>query len=307
MTVHSDPSQPNHPGAVLELPTATVDLVDVRVEYRLVPGTRPGTVVMFHGGHMRAGLPLSEAALVAAGYTVLVPSRPGYGRTSLAAGPDPARFARTIAALCHRLQLRQVLAVVGVSAGGPTAVAMAALFPDQVRSLVLHSARSSLPFPDGASRLAAPIAFNPRLEAASWAGVRQLMRRRPSAGLRFMMASLSTLPARHVVEDLTPTEQQLLAGTFAHMRSSTGFLNDIHQRSDPALEKQITQPTLIVASPHDGQVHSKHAEHLAHAIPHATTWASPSLSHLIWHGSGGPATQERTNVFLRSVATDNRC
>ena len=38
-----------------------------------------GTVVVFHGGHMRAGLPLGESALTAAGYTVLTPpgSRPG--------------------------------------------------------------------------------------------------------------------------------------------------------------------------------------------------------------------------------------
>ena len=44
-----------------------------------MPGHR-GAVVLFHGGHLRAGLPLSEAALVDAGYTVLTPSRPGHGQ-----------------------------------------------------------------------------------------------------------------------------------------------------------------------------------------------------------------------------------
>ena len=272
----------------------------VPVEYRLVPGSA-GTVLVFHGGHLRAGLPLGEPALVAAGYTVLVPSRPGYGRTPLGAGPDPDRFARTTAELCQQLGLVDILAVVGVSAGGPSAVAMAALFPDRVRSLVLHSARSSLPFPDGSARLAAPVAFNPRIEAASWSATRQLMLRRPDLGLRLMMASLSTLPPRVVVDDLAPSEQELLAATFALMRSGAGFLNDVRQRTDPDLERRVTQPALVIASRTDGQVRWKHTEQLARTIPEARSWASPSLSHLIWFGSGGAATHQRTQTFLAAL------
>jgi hypothetical protein len=40
-------------------------------------------VVIFHGGHVRAGLALGEEVFAEAGYTLLVPSRPGYGRTPL--------------------------------------------------------------------------------------------------------------------------------------------------------------------------------------------------------------------------------
>lgn len=301
MTAHGGPFGPHPQPSIPDVPTMTASIQSASVEYRLVHGTRPGTVVVFHGGHLLAGLPLSETALTAAGYTVLVPSRPGYGRTPLTAGPDPADFASTTADLCHQLGLADILAVVGVSAGGPTAVAMAALFPGQVRTLVLHSARSSLPFPDGAARLAAPVAFNPRLEAASWTATRKLMRHRPNIGLRLMMASLTTLPARKVVDDLTTTEQNLLAATFAQMRSGAGFLNDVRQHTDPALEHRVTQPALVVASRVDGQVRWKHAEQLARTIPHATIWASPSLSHLIWFGSGGPSTHQRTEDFLRSA------
>lgn len=284
----------------MDEPTQVAVLSSVAVEYRLVPGA-PDCVIVFHGGHMRAGLSLGEAALIDAGYTVLTPSRPGYGQTSLAAGPGPAAFAATTARLCSRLGLSRILAVVGVSSGGPTAVAMAAQHPEQVRSLIQHAARSSLPFPSGATRAIARVAFDPRTEAGTWSVTRRLMRRAPQAGLRLMMGSLSTLPPRLVVEDLAPHERRTLVAAFASMRSGAGFSVDVSHRVDPALERQVTQPTLIVASPTDGQVGWEHAEQLVRNIPQSAFWTSPSLSHLLWFGSGGPVTNRHTADFLASV------
>lgn len=280
--------------------TQVAVLSSVPVEYRLVTGAE-SAVVVFHGGHLRAGLSLSEVPLIAAGYTVLAPSRPGYGRTPLTAGPGPARFADLTAALCSHLGLTKILAVIGVSAGGPTAVAMAAQDPERVRSLVLHSARSSLPFPNGATRLAARLAFDPHLEAWTWSAMRRLIQRSPAAGLRLMMGSLSTLPAPQVVEDLTPPERRMVVDAFARMRSGAGFANDVRHPVDPSFERRVTQRTLVVASHADGQVRWDHAEQLSRNIPLSTTWASPSLSHLIWFGSGGPATNQRTEEFLASL------
>ncbi len=270
------------------------------VEYRLVRGER-GCVVVFHGGHMRAGLSLGEQAFIENGYTVLIPSRPGYGRTAMTAGPGPAEFAATIETLCSHLGLERILAVVGVSAGGPTAVAMAAHQPKRVHSLVLHCARSSLPFPTGATRMVARVAFAPRLEAGSWAMTRQLMRRAPEAGLRMMMGSLPTLPGRRVAEDLAAHERPVLVEAFAGMRSGSGFLIDVRHPVDPALERAVTQPTLVVTSRADGQVGREHADQLSRNIASSTTWLSPSLSHLLWFGSGGPATDQRTEDFLTSA------
>lgn len=281
-------------------PTRIVDLPAGRLEHRVVQGSG-GVLVVFHGGHARAGLAVGEQALIDAGWTVLVVSRPGYGRTPLSTGPGPEPFAAAVAQLCAHLNITSVHAAVGISAGATAAVAFAALHPRLVRSLVLHSARSALPFPSGATRLVATVAFHSRLEARSWAATAAMVRRFPQRGLQVMLAGLSTLPSRQVLADLSAAEQRHLAGVFAAMRSGGGFTVDVRHRVDASLQTAVTQPSLVVASPHDGQVRWEHAEHLAHSIPHATLWRSPSLSHLIWFGSGASATGHRTEDFLRSV------
>jgi pimeloyl-ACP methyl ester carboxylesterase len=71
----------------LERPTTVTELSCGPVKYRLEHhGLHHGhddssTVLILHGGHMRASLPLGEEVFTEAGYSVLVPSRPGYGRT----------------------------------------------------------------------------------------------------------------------------------------------------------------------------------------------------------------------------------
>ncbi|WP_081916198.1 alpha/beta fold hydrolase [Saccharothrix sp. NRRL B-16314] len=119
--------------------TTTVELDRGVVEYRF-DRRDAATVVVLHGGHMNAGLALGEDVFADAGYSVLVPSRPGYGRTPLSTGHTTAEFADVIPSLCDHLGITRVAAVVGISAGGPTAITTAARHPDLVERLVLQSA-----------------------------------------------------------------------------------------------------------------------------------------------------------------------
>lgn len=95
------------------------------IEYRREAGV-PGTIAIFHGGHMRAALPLGERVFRERGFSVLVPSRPGYGLTPLTTVRTPNDFADAVAVLCESLNIDELTAVVGVSAGGRSAIAMAA-------------------------------------------------------------------------------------------------------------------------------------------------------------------------------------
>ena len=90
----------------MERATRVIDLPSGPVEYRL-DERGPHVVLMLHGGHMRAGLPLGEDVFADADYTILAPSRPGYGRTPLTTDTSPEGFADALAELLASLSTAQ--------------------------------------------------------------------------------------------------------------------------------------------------------------------------------------------------------
>ncbi len=284
-----------------DLPTTTAQLDAGPVEYRW--DRRAGAVVIvFHGGHMRAGLALGEEVFADAGYSVLAPSRPGYGRTPLSVGGSVAGFADTTRVLCDHLGISRVEAVVGISGGGPTAVAMAARHPGQVRRLILQSAVGPPSWPDRGTRLGAHLGFHATTEGATWGAVRALLRLAPDTGLQLMLGGLSTMPGRDVLAGLGPDDRDTLRGLFSTMRSGQGFLNDLHPAPD--VTAAVTQPTLVIATRHDGGVPFAHALALAAAIPNAELVESRADSHLIWFGPDWRAIARRIRVFLGGVSPE---
>jgi pimeloyl-ACP methyl ester carboxylesterase len=207
-------------------------------------------------------------------------------------------FADTVAALCDELGTGPLRAVIGHSAGGPTAVALVERHPDLTRRLVLISARSPLPFPTGATRALARIAFAPGRERWVWAGFRRLLTVSPGFGLRVMLGTLSTAPLRSVLADLGPGEREELVQVFAAMRSGSGFAVDVHHAIDPALGTGVRRPALIVASRSDGQVVWEHAEQWHRLIAGSSLWESPALGHLVWFGAGAARTEQHVVNFL---------
>jgi len=282
----------------VERPTTVARLDPGPVEYRL---ERRGdtTVVVFHGGHVRAGLASGEEVFAGAGCTVLALSPPGYGRTPVSTGGSVGGFADATRVLCEHLGVGEVAAVVGISGGGPTAVTMAARHPDLVGRLILQSAVGWLPWPDRRTRLGAHVMFAAATEQATWGAVRTLMRLAPGTGLRMLLGGLSTLPGRDVAAGLGAGDRATLLALFSRMRSGRGFLNDL--RGTPDASAEVGQPTLVIATRKDGGVPFAHAQSLAAAIRHAELVESLADSHFIWFGPDWPTIAERIRVFL---ATD---
>jgi pimeloyl-ACP methyl ester carboxylesterase len=278
-----------------DLATAMMDLDVGRVEYRL-DRRGPACVLLCHGGHMRAGLALGEELFAEHGYTVLVPSRPGYGRTPLRTGRSPAGFADVAAELCGRLGIQRLAAVVGVSAGGPTAVTMAARHPRLVQRLLLLGAVGFGPYPDRRTRLGAYVGFNAATERLTWAGMRIMLRLAPEVGLRLLLRGVSTLPPRELLAGLGDQHRATLLRLFGGMRSDRGFLNDLRGTAD--VTAQVTQPALIIASRQDSGVSFTHAETLAASLPQAELVESAASSHFIWFGEDYPAIAETIRQFL---------
>jgi pimeloyl-ACP methyl ester carboxylesterase len=287
----------------MERPTTVARLDAGPVEYRLEQ-RGDATVVVLHGGHVRAGLAVGEEVFAESGYTVLAPSRPGYGRTPLQTGVSVRGFADVTRALCEHLGIGKVAAVVGTSGGGPTAVAMAAWHPDLVERLILQSAVGLLPWPDHRTRLGAQVMFAAGTERATWGAVHALLRVAPEVGLRWLLGGLSTLPARDVVAALRAEDRAWLLALFARMRSGRGFLNDLHATPDATAAAEVGQPTLVIATRNDGGVPFAQAQSLVAAIRHAELVESQAESHLIWLGSDWPAIAETIRVFLATDTTD---
>jgi pimeloyl-ACP methyl ester carboxylesterase len=283
------------PPSTVDRDTTVASLPAGPVDYRL-DRAGAGTVLVFHGGHMRAGLALGEEVFSAAGYGVLAPSRPGYGRTPVRTGGSPAGFADATRELCEHLGIDQIAAVVGISGGSHTAITMAARHPDLVARLILQSAVSFLPWPGRPTRLGAHLVFGPAFEAVAWRAVHALMRRAPDRGLRLMLGPLSTGPAGTVVAGLSETSRATLVALFSRMRSGHGFVNDL--RPTPDVTADIRQPTLVIASRQDAAVPYAHARSLAAAIQHSELVTSQAGSHFIWFSGDYPQVADRIRGFL---------
>lgn len=148
------------------------------IDYRVVPGSGRAVVVM-HGGHMHAGIELGEQVFRDMGYTVIVPSRPGYGNTPAISGGDRTRFADAVAELVVHLGCGEVAAVVGISAGGPSAITLASRHRELVRRVVLENSISDRSWPDRRTRFVAKIVFGPKVERVAWAATRLCLRVAP--------------------------------------------------------------------------------------------------------------------------------
>src|SRR5258708_35527255 len=86
------------------------------IEYRIVG--QGSALLVLNGGHTSCASPLGhEQFFLNQGYQLLIPSRPGYGKTPSSTGRTAEAFADALISLLDLLHLDHVI-VVGISAGG---------------------------------------------------------------------------------------------------------------------------------------------------------------------------------------------
>ncbi len=107
------------------------------VEYTWL-GNGP-VILVCHGTSSNCFSTGGSSPLLEAGFSVLTPSRPGYGRTPLKVGASAAQAAEALVALLDCLKV-ETCSVMAISGGGPTGVALAANYPQRVRRLALVEA-----------------------------------------------------------------------------------------------------------------------------------------------------------------------
>lgn len=225
------------------------------VEYSIVG---EGTPVLFvHGGHSNSRDTLFHKGWDKKKYQMITPSRPGYGKTPLANYQTPKSAANLFIALLDALKIDQVI-VYGISAGGWTALELAANHPERVKKLILVSALTKEWLDhNGKTYQIAKRIFHPKIEWLSWGLAHLFAILTPRLITKSFYAEFSSL------KDASITRQEVeeLSNVLKKYRSKEGFVNDIDQNIDAATLKKIRCPTLILHSRYDASVSPEHAEH----------------------------------------------
>lgn len=267
-----------------------------------------GPVVMaVHGtpGDWRQARAL--AADLRAGHRVVLPTRPGYGRTPLRVGRTPSEQADACVALLDALRLdgeTDRAVVVGISGGGPSSYAFAALHPQRCAGLVLCCAvADGLMTPPAAMRALAAVPGMWRAAAA----VGRAQQRRRLANDDTTLAELR--------RGLSPSENERLDAD-ARMRADllafgadraaalrgTGLRNDTRQFFAGARGRSPQLPSPRVP------VHVLHGDAdtvvpVAHATHHGDAVAGAIVEILPGHGHALPlTTRDRLAEVVRSMA-----
>ncbi len=274
--------------------TTSVAIVDGRqIEYRRA-GRSDQTAVILHGGHMSAASRFAEETYLAAGFAVLVVSRPGYGRTDPGAGPSAPEFAVRLDGLCAELGIGDAAAV-GISLGARSALTWAAYAPERVSKVVLLCPTSFARWPDRAGRRVARAVFHPVTERATWGAVHALLRRDPQGALPRVVGDLTTLPAAEAVRRLGSDRERMIEFLLS-CRSGSGFALDLRPPTD--VTARVAQPTLILATRTDGSVGWEHPARLADALVDARLVEVSSPTHVLWLGDGADETAAAVTAFL---------
>ncbi len=262
------------------------------IEYR-VEGRGP-TVMVLQGGHCSRESRLSHERLVDDGFTVLTPSRPGYDRTPAAVGPTAQAAADALVALLDSLNLAQV-DVIGISAAGPTALALAQRHPNRVRRLVLESAIAT-PW-DPQTKRQARLLFG-RAEKLTWGLLKLALKLAPRPVLQVMVQAFTTLDAAAVMAQFSADDLAFVRRLIETSQSGRGFVHDLEHQVESLTS--ITVPILFMYSPYDKAAPPSNVHRVAAEVGHCEVYEVPADSHLIWIGPAADAVWQRRLTFLRT-------
>jgi len=275
------------------------------VEYGMAGEGPPVLVVHGAGGGFDQALYLAEP-LVRSGFRVIAMSRFGYLRTPLPADASAEAQADAHALLLDALGIRRA-AVLGASAGAPSALQLALRHPERVSALVLL-VPAAYPFQiehrpvGGLPRRASTetrLLFDTALRSdfLFWA-VRRLARRTMTRGILATPVS--------VVEHANAGERERLEGVLDRIlpvsRRRLGLLNDAAVLGSlPRYDlERITAPTLIVSVADCLYGTSTSARYCAEHIAGARLVRYEEGGHL-WVGHQGELMAE-LGSFLRDAA-----
>lgn len=270
-------------------------------EYTLL-GSGP-VVLICHGTSENCYSTHAFDPLLAAGFSLLTPSRPGYGRTPLDVGRSSAQAADALMVLLDNLEI-QVCSVIAVSGGGPTGIALAANYPQRVNCLVLMAAVSRPEDRPNEAAYARQMAFYGPLHGVWWRLLGLVSNLSPHSMARQTLAIFSTHDSDDALSKLSPEGVEAIRHFYKGRSSRQGALNDATHTVGKELLQTISTPTLVIHSREDKSVPFSHAEWSLQHIPSATLCEAGLTGHFIWVGPDYQTISEQLIAFLRANSVE---
>ncbi len=246
-------------------------------------GARDGSPVLYcHGipGSRLEALAL-DAAGADAGLRIIAPDRPGMGISSYIARPRVADWANVVAALTDRLGVER-FAVVGVSGGGPYALACAHGLADRVSSVVLVSSVGPVDAETGEPRNLLMLRRFPFL--ARPVAARLAARVRRPGGVAGMVAEMPAVDRDKVTEHPEVLMELSANVAEAFRQGSRGVAADMRllfARDWGFRLADITSPVQIWHGDGDRNVPVADAHRLAAELPCGRAIVVPDAGHLL--------------------------
>jgi pimeloyl-ACP methyl ester carboxylesterase len=266
------------------------------IEYTLL-GKGP-VVLVCHGTSSNCFSTAESQPLAAAGFSVLTPSRPGYGRTPLDVGRSAAQAAEALIALLDNFKV-STCSVLAISGGGPTGIALAAGYPQRVERLILAAAVSRPENRPNEPGYKNQSAFYGPMHNVTWAMLGLMSRLSPRSMARQTLAIFSTHDPDDGLSKLIPEDVASISRFYQGRSSRQGALIDATHTVGADLLKTVRQPTLVIHSREDNSVPFAHAEwSLAH-IPQAELCQAGVTGHFFWIGPDFLRISQRMAAFLQ--------
>jgi len=265
------------------------------IEY-FIEGKGPA-VLIFHGGHDSCRGYFRVDKLLENGYTVVIPTRPGYGGTDLSVGKSCQDAVSSFYALLDELKIKQT-AVIGVSAGGPTALAFAKAYPQKTNCLILESAVTKpwfhyLTFQYWICRSL----LSEKNQKKFWNNLRQKL---AEDSLKLTLKTLKMFTRKNpirVYEEYDVEEKKLIKQLLFDNDSGAGFVPDMEHRVKNI--EDIICPALIIHSKDDASVPFAHAKYAYKKITTSEIFVAPVASHFLYIGPGSEDVMKKRMDFLK--------